>query len=463
MEETKLTEDNEAAQAGVAQAPSALERHLDLALSAADLEKEVGLRLKRIGKTLKVDGFRPGKAPEKIVRQQRGEQTRYEVLNEMLEKAFSGAVLAQNLRVAGYPKISEKEGTENPENLEFSAVFEIFPDIKPGDLTDIEIKRPVLEIGQAEVDKTLEILRRQRTRYDIVDRSVEMGDQVKLDFSGKKNGAPFPGGDSKDAVFIVGEGSMLPEFEKAIIGLKAGETRSSEVTFPEKYFAKELEGQTVTFDIDLKEVRQPVLPDLDDDFAKALGIGDGDIGKMRAEIEANLKREVKKRLQERVKEQVMDAILKVTPIDIPNSLVEMEAHDLMRSAIEDLERRGGVQAKDIPIRPEWFADKAKRRVGLGLILSEIIKSNDLKATPAQVRAVVDEMAQGYEKPEEVVHWYYAEQKRLSDIEATVVEGNVVTWALDNAKVVDESVDFDELMGQKSRPFAAPGMPRGETQ
>ena len=463
MEETKLTENDKTGTSPEARTPSALERRIDLSVAVDDLEKDIVLRLKRIGKTLKLPGFRPGKVPEKIVRQQYGQQAHHEALNAALEKAFGETVNAQNLRVAGYPKITQKEtdDAENPVRLEFSAVFEVFPEVKPGDLTGIEISRPVLEIGQAEVDKTLEILRKQRIRYDLVDRPVQMGDQVKIDFFGKKNGEPFPGGESKDAVFIVGEGTMLPEFEKAMIGLKAGEIRSSEITFPEKYFAKELEGQTVTFDITLKETRQPALPELDDAFAKALGIGNGDVNAMCAEIETNLKREVKKRLQERTKEQVMDALLKATPLDIPNALIEMETQGLMQAAIEDLERRGGAQVKNLPIRPEWFADKAKRRVGLGLILAELVKNNGLNARQEQIRATVEELAQSYEKPEEVVHWYYAQRERLADIEAIVIEGNVVAWALERATVVDQPVDFDELMGQKARPFSAPAASSGD--
>ncbi|MDR1274868.1 MAG: trigger factor [Candidatus Accumulibacter sp.] len=443
-----------------APAPSALERHLDLAISVADLEKEVTLRLKRIGKTLKVDGFRPGKVPEKIVRQQYGEQARYEALNEMLQKTFNETARAQNLRVVGYPNVSEKapEATGTPEILEFSAVFEVFPDVKPGDLTGVEIKRPTLEIGQTEIDKTVELLREQHMRYEVTDLPVQMDDRVKLDFFGKRDGLSFHGGDSTDAVFIVGEGSMLPEFEKVIIGMRAGETRSSEITFPEKHYVKELKGQTVTFDIHLKEVEREVLPEIDEDLAKAFGIDDGDVAMMRTEIEANLRREVKKRLQEKGKNHVMDAILKVTPIDIPKLLIQRESQDLMHSAIEEMEEIAGVKAKNLPIKPEWFAAKAKRRVGLGLILAEIIKDNGLKAQPAQVRAVIEEMAQGYENPEEVVRWYYAEPHRLTDIEAGVVEDNVVAWALDKAHIVDDPVDFDELMGQKAPPAAVTKSP-----
>ncbi|MDR1163581.1 MAG: trigger factor [Candidatus Accumulibacter sp.] len=443
-------------QAEAAPAPSALERHLDLAISVADLEKEVTLRLKRIGKTLKIDGFRPGKVPEKIVRQQYGEQARYEALNEMVEKAFYETARDRNLRVAGFPSVSEKapEATGTPEYREFSAVFEIYPDVVPGDLTGVEIKRPTLEIGQTEIDKTVELLREQHKRYEVTDQPAEMDDRVVIDFFGKINGASFPGGNTKDSEYVIGEGDLLPEFEKAIIGMRAGETRSSEASFPERHFVKELKGQTVTFDVHVKEVARLVLPEIDDELARAFGIDDGDVDKMRAEIEANLRREVKKRLQDKGKDLVMDAILEVTPIDIPKALIDRETQRLMRSAVEEMEQIAGVQARNIPVKPEWFVGKATRRVGLGLIFAEIVKENDLKAQPAQVKAVIEELAQGYENPEEVVRWYYAEPHRLTDVEARVLEDNVVAWALERANVVDDPVDFDKLMGQKAHPPVA---------
>lgn len=438
--ETNATNTNE-------QAVNALERRLDLTVAIADLDKDVDQRLKRMGKNIKMAGFRPGKVPAGIVKQQYGDQARHEALNEALDRAFGEAVTTGKLRVAGYPRIEPKT-TESTTHLEFAAVFEVYPEIALGDLSAVEVERPALEVGAAEVDSTIDILRKQRVKYEAVDRAAASGDRVVIDFLGKKDGEPFQGGQATDYPFVLGEGSMLADFENAVIGSKAGEAKSFDMTFPEDYFAKDLAGQTVIFEITVKEVNEPRLPEVDADFAKALGVEDGDIAKMRGEIEGNLKREVKKRLQSRVKEQVMDALLKATPIDVPNALVELEIQRLMQAARQDMEQRG-MKGKDFPMQPEWFADQAKRRVSLGLILAEVVKANDLHAKSDQVKSIVEEAAQSYEHPEEVVRWYYAQPQRLAEIEGVAIEDNVVAWALASAKVVDKAVAFDELMGQKS--------------
>lgn len=427
---------------------SALERRLDLSITVADLDKDIDQRLKRIGKTLKMAGFRPGKVPPAIVRQQYGDQARHEALNEALERVFEEAVKSQQLRVAGNPRI-EPKGGENATQIEFTAVFEVYPEIKVGDLKDVEIERPVLEVGDAELESTLAVLRKQRVHFDPVDRAAAAGDRVTIDFLGKKDGVPFQGGEAKDYPFVLGEGAMLADFEAAVSGLKAGESKSFEMTFPADYSAKDLAGQKVTFEVTVKEVREAILPEIDADFAKALGVVDGDVSKMRAEIETNLRREVKKRLQGRLKDQVMDALLKANPVVVPTALVDMEIQRLMQAARQDMEQRGGVKMKDFPMQREWFVDQATRRVSLGLLLSEIVKLNELHAKSDQVKAIVEEAAQSYEHPEEVVRWYYAQPKRLAEIEGVAIEDNVVAWALRSAKAVDKAVAFDELMGQKS--------------
>ena len=434
--------------AEVAQPSNALERRLDLALAISDLDKEIDQRLKRLGKNAKMPGFRPGKVPANIVKQQYGEQARHEALNEALDRAFGEAVKTQQLRVAGYPSIEPKTG-ESTTHIEFTAVFEVYPEIKLGELKDVEIERPVLEVGAAEMDNTLNVLRKQRVRYEPVDRAAAKGDKVTIDFLGKKDGEPFQGGQANDYPFVLGEGAMLADFENAVAGLKAGEEKTFEMTFPADYFSKDLAGQTVSFEIKVKEVRESILPEIDAEFAKTLGVGDGDVAKMRAEIETNLKREVKKRLQSKVKDQVMDALLKVNPIDVPNALVEMEIQRLMQAARQDMEQRGGAKMKDFPMQREWFVDQAKRRVSLGLVLSEIVKVNELHAKADQVKAIVEDAAQSYEHPEEVIRWYYAQPQRLSEIEGVAIEDNEVAWALSSAKVVDKPAVFDELMGQKS--------------
>jgi trigger factor len=423
-----------------------LERRVDLSIAIADVEKEMEQRLKRMGKNMKVPGFRPGKVPFNIVKQQHGDQARHEVLSEELDRVFGETVTEKKMRVAGYPRIEPKT-TESTTHIEFSAIFEIYPEFTPGDLSTAEVERPILEVSAAEVDKTLDILRKQRVSYEDADRAAAKEDRVVIDFLGKKDGVPFQGGEAKDYPFVLGQGMMLPDFENAVEGAKAGESKTFDLTFPADYHAKELAGQTVQFDITVKQVQAPVLPELNNEFAASMGIADGDIAKMRAEIEANLKREVKRRIEGKLKDQVMEALLKANPISIPTSLVDMEIQRLMQAARHDMEQRG-MKIKDMPIQPEWFADQAKRRVALGLILAEVVKTEKLQASPEQVRAMVEENAQSYEHPEEVIRWYYAQPQRLQEVEGVAIENNVVAWVLGKAKVTDKAAVFDELMGQK---------------
>jgi trigger factor len=424
-----------------------LERRVDLSIAIADVEKEMDQRLKRMGKNVKMSGFRPGKVPFSIVKQQYGDQARHEVLSEELDRVFGETVTAQKMRVAGYPRIEPKT-TESTTHLEFSAIFEVYPEFTPGDMSVAEIERPVLEVSAAEIEKTLDILRKQRVSYADADRAAAKEDRVVIDFLGKKDGVAFAGGQATDYPFVLGQGQMLPDFENAVEGSKAGETKTFDLTFPADYHAKDLAGQTVQFEITVKQVQAPVLPELDSAFATSMGIADGDVAKMKAEIEANLKREVKRRIEAKLKDQVMEALIKANPISVPASLVDMEIQRLMQAARQDMEQRG-MKIKDFPIQPEWFADQAKRRVTLGLILAEVVKTEKLQATPEQVRGMVEDTAQSYEHPEEVIRWYYAQPQRLGEVEGVAVENNVVEWVLGKAKVTDKAAVFDELMGQKN--------------
>ena len=423
-----------------------LERRIDLSIAIADVEKEMEPRLRRMGRNMKMPGFRPGKVPFAMIKQQYGDQARHEVLSEQLDRAFGEAVTAQKLHVAGYPRL-EPKATESTTHMEFTAVFEVYPEFVPGDLSSAEIERPTLEVSAAEVDKTLDILRKQRVRYDNADRGAAKEDRVVIDFTGKKDGVAFQGGSATDYPFVLGQGMMLPDFENAVEGAKAGETKTFDLTFPEDYHAKDLAGQTVQFEITVKQVQAPRLPDVDADFAKMMGVVDGDVEKMRAEVEANLKREVKRRIEGRLKEQVMDALIQANPIAVPQSLVDLEVNRLMQSARQDMEQRG-MKSKDLPLQPEWFTEQAKRRVTLGLILAEIVKTENLQASPEQVRGMIEEMAASYEQPEEFIRWYYTQPQRMGDVEGIVLENNVVAWALGKAKVTEKAAVFDELMSQQ---------------
>lgn len=426
---------------------NALERRIDLSLAVADIEREVEQRLQKMGRKVKLPGFRPGKVPASIVKQQYGHEARHEVLSEMLDAAFVDAVTAQNLRVAGYPQVDAKP-VEGTETLEFTATFEVYPEITLGDLSASEVERPQLEVTDAEIDQTVEILRKQRVRHETASRPAAKEDRVVIDFRGTKDGVPFDGGSATDYPFVLGQGMMLPAFEAAVEGTAAGESKTFDMTFPEDYFAKDLAGQAVQFEITVKQVQAPVLPEIDSDFAKMLGVADGDVSKLRGEIEGNLKREVKKRIESRTKDQVMEALLAANPITVPKALVDMEIERLMQNARQDMEQRG-MKTKDFPIQPAWFADQAERRVKLGLVLAKVVKVQALQAKPEQVKALVDEAAQTYERPQEVIDWYYAQPQRLAEVEAVAIENNVVDWVLSQAKVTDKAVAFDELMGQKA--------------
>ena len=427
---------------------SALERRLSVTVPATEIDSEVENRLKRLSRTVKMHGFRPGKVPLKVVAQQYGPQVRQEVLGDAMQKTFGEAVRNQNLRVAGYPRFEPKPLAEGSAEFQYSATFEIYPEVVVGDIASAAIERPVLEVDAAEVDKTIEIMRKQRAAYTPVQRAAQTGDRATIDFRGTIEGAEFQGSSAKDQAVVLGEGRLLPEFESSVAGMKAGESKAFDVRFPDDYHGKEVAGKAARFEVTVKEVAEPHLPEVDAAFAKSLGVADGDLAKMRAEIRANLEREVKGKLKARVKDQVMQALLDTTRLDAPRSLVQMELQRMQAGARQELAARGLKVPEDAPLPMEMFEQQAQRRVSLGLILGEVVKAHELYPKPEQVRALVEEQAQSYERPEEVVKWFYADPERLREIESVTMEENVVTWALGVAKVTDKKVDFDELMGKR---------------
>jgi len=423
---------------------SPLERRIDLSCSLKQIESEVESRLKRLARTAKIPGFRPGKVPLKIVTQQYGGQVRQEVIGDSVQKNFSDVVRQQNFRIAGYPRIEAKEPMTSAESLEFTATFEVYPDVVVGDLSNAIIKRPVTEISAADLDRTVDILRKQRAHFHKVDRIAQNGDQAQIDFEGKMDGVPFEGGQGKDVALVLGEGRFLADFESNVVGMKAGDAKSFELTFPADYHGKDLAGKTVVFDVKVNEVAEPHLPELNTDFAKSLGVEDGDLERMRSEIKLNLERESKKRVQAKLKEQAMQALIENATLTVPKSLVNIEIERLMENTLKDLQSRGMV-AKDMTLPPQLFEAQAERRVRLGLILAEVVKQNSLRAQPEQVRAMIEEYAQSFEQPEQMVRWYYQKPEMLAEVEAVVLEDNVVTWTMEKAKVEDVATPFQELM------------------
>jgi len=413
-----------------------------MSLPADEIEKQVDERLKKLARNVRMPGFRPGKVPLKLVVQTYGPQVRSEVMSDAVQKAFTNAVKEANLKVAGYPQIERKT------DFEFSATFEIYPEVKVGDLAAASVERPAAEVDDAAVDKTLEILRKQRTRFETVQRAAKDGDRLTVDFRGTIDGQPFPGGEATDFVFGLGEGRMLPAFETAARGMSPGEARTFDLEFPADYHGKEVAGKKASFTMTLKKLDEPRLPELDAEFAKSLGVADGDLSKMRTEVRANVEREVKKRVEGRVKEQALNALLGATPLEIPKSLVAMESNGMTERAMADLKARG-LDPQQVPINPQAFEEAAKRRVALGLIIAELARAESLQPKPAEVRALVEQEAQSYESPAEVVKWFYMQPQRLQEMEALALETNVVKWVLTKAKVLDKPVSFDELMGAGS--------------
>ena len=426
-----------------------LERKITLSLPLTTIQTEVDARLKRLARTVKMDGFRPGKVPLSVVAQRYGYSVQYEVLNDKVGEAFAQAANEAQLRVAGQPRITEKEGAPEGQ-VTFDAEFEEFPEVKIADLSDAEVERLSAEVDEAAIEKTLDILRKQRRTFAQRAQTApaEDGDRVTVDFEGKIDGEPFQGGKAEDFQFLVGEGQMLKEFEDAVRGMKAGESKTFPLAFPEDYHGKDVAGKTADFLVTLKKIEAANLPEVNEQFAKTLGIADGTVEGLRADIKKNLEREVKFRLMARNKQAVMDALVAKAELDLPNAAIQAEIARLLEGARADLKQRGIKDADKAEIPEDIFRPQAERRVRLGLVLAELVRANALQATPEQLKAHIDELAASYEKPEDVVRWYFGDRQRLAEVEAVVVENNVTSFVLGKAKVTDKAVSFEELMGQQ---------------
>ena len=422
-----------------------LTRRLNVAVPIAQIETEVQKRLARLAKTAKVAGFRPGKVPLRMVAQQYGQQVRSDVISDAVNESFSDAVRAQNLRVAGYPRIERRDdAASSQEALEFSAVFEVYPDVSVPDVSSAVINRPKAEVTTADIDRTLEVLRKQRTKYTAMQRPAQAGDRVVVNFTGTIDGVAFAGGQAQDFPIVIGEGRMLPDFESATTGIIAGETRDFPLTFPADYHGKEVAGKVAHFTLTAKEVAEAHVPALDEAFAKAFGIASGNVTALRAEVEANLKLELKRKIEGQVKDQALKALRERAQFALPQSLVQIEAQGLMQRTAQRLQQQGA-KAEDVQLNAEMFRPQAEERVALGLIVGELVRTEGLQARPEQVKAMVQEIAQTYEQPDAVVRWHFEKRERLSEFEALAVEQNVVDWVLARARVNDVPTTFEALM------------------
>ena len=423
-----------------------LERRITLTLPAQDINGEVESRLRRLSRTVKADGFRPGKVPMSVVAQRFGYSVQYEVMNDKVGQAFADAAQEAKLRVAGQPRITPKE--DAPEGqLAFDATFEVYPEVKLGDVATAEVERVATEVSEAAIDKTVDILRKQRRTF--AQRPAAEGaavdDRVTIDFEGKIDGEPFAGGKAEAFQFIIGEGQMLEQFDQAVRGMKVGESKTFPLQFPADYQGKDVAGKEADFLVTVKKIEVPHMPAVDDAFAKALGIKDATVAGLRADVKKNLEREVKFRIAARNKGAVMEALAKLAELDLPKALVDGETERLVGNARADLKQRGVKDADKAEIPADIFRPQAERRVRLGLVVGELVRAHNLQAKPDQLRAHIEELSQSYEKPAEVMNWYLGDRQRMAEVEAVVVENNVTEFVLARAKVTDKVLPFDELM------------------
>lgn len=425
-----------------------LERKMLLSLPLASIQSEVNARLKKMARTVKMDGFRPGKVPMNVVSQRYGYSVQYEVMNDKVGEAFANAANEAKLRVAGQPKINEKDGAPEGE-LTFEAVFEVYPEVVIGDLTTAEVEKITTEVSDAAIDKTVDILRKQRRTFALRprDAAAEDGDRVTVDFEGKIDGEPFAGGKAEDFQFILGDGQMLKEFEEATRGMKAGESKTFPLAFPADYHGQDVAGKTADFMVTVKKIEAAHLPEVDEALAKSLGIEDATVEGLRADIKKNLEREVKFRLLARNKAAVMDALVATAELDLPNASVQAEMARLLEGARADLKKRGIKDADKVTIPDDVFRPQAERRVRLGLVVAELVRANSLQATLEQLKAHIQELSSSYEKPSEVERWYFSDNSRMAEVEAVVLENNVTDFVLSRAKITEKAVTFDELMAQ----------------
>ena len=425
-----------------------LERKIVLTLPTSVIANEVDARLKKLARTVKQNGFRPGKVPMNVVAQQYGYSVHYEVMNDKVGEAFAIAANEAKLRVAGQPKISENEASAEG-TMSFDAVFEVFPDVKIADLSTAEVEKLTAEVSDPAIDKTLDILRKQRRTFAqrAIDAPAVDGDRVTVDFEGKIDGEVFSGGKAEDYQFIVGDGQMLKEFEDATRGMKSTESKTFPLAFPAEYHGKDVAGKTADFLLTIKKIEAAHLPEVNDALAKSLGIVDASVAGLRADIKKNLDREVKARLLAKNKQAVMDALVSKAELDLPKASVQAELERMIAGARADLKQRGIKDAENTPIPEDIFRPQAERRVRLGLVVAELVRANALHAKSEQVSGHIEELAASYEKPMDVIRWYGSDKNRMAEVEAIVIENNVTDFVLSKAKVTEKATTFDELMAQ----------------
>ncbi len=417
----------------------ALERRMRVEVPAERIESEVDSRLKSVGKTARIKGFRPGKVPARVVRQRYGKQVRQEVLGEIMQKSYSDAVTQENLRPAGGPKIETE--TDDGKTFAYVATFEVLPEVKLKDLDKIKVDKPEVEIRDADLDDMLLSLRKQRANWETVDRKSQDGDRVIVDFTGTIDGEEFQGGSGKEIPVVLGQGQMLPDFEKGLKGIKAGDEKTIKVKFPKDYHAEDLAGKKAEFAINTHRVEEEILPDLDDAFAEAFSVTEGGLEQLKKDVRENMEREARTKVEADIREQVMNGLIDKNPIDVPQALVREEMHSMQHEAMQRL----GIEDHDQAPPMENFRETAEKRVRLGLLLRQVIAENKVTVTPDDLRARVEDMCAGYENSGDMVNMYMSNPQIMQQIEPMVVEQKAVDWLLDNGKSKVKKVTFKDYM------------------
>lgn len=419
-----------------------LEKRLSVELPAEQVSAAVDKKLQQLARTVRLDGFRPGKVPLRVIKQRFGQQVRQEVYGDMIQASFYEAAQQQDLRPAGEPKI-ELRDEAGEGGFRYTATFEVVPEVAVGDLSALSIKRPTAVVTDGDVDAMIEKLRAQRTTWNEVQRPAQDGDTVHIDFKGFIDGEAFEGGSAENVPLRLGSGAMIEGFEAGLVGASAGEARTLEVKFPDDYRATKLAGKAATFEVTVNSVAEPVLPAVDADFARAFGVEDGTEQTLRAEIRANMERELRQKLRNVTKERTLDALLAAHPLTIPKAMVNEEAKRLKQQTQAEMAQSGQGNAIDFPV--SMFEPQAQRRVSLGLLIGEIIRGQELKVDPERVRGTVEELASSYENPQEVVEYYLGDKNQRAAIENLVLEDQVVDWVLGQVQVEDEPQTFEALM------------------
>lgn len=414
-----------------------LERRMTVGLEPEQIDTSVDQRLREFARTARLPGFRPGKVPVKILRQRYGSQVRQEVFGEMMQSSFAEALAKEELKPAGPPRI-EPDIDESAKRYAYTAVFEVLPQFELGTLEGKTLKRPIAAITDADLEAMLARLREQRKTWNPVERPAREGDQLTISFVGTLDGEPFQGGSGEDVKIELGSGRMIPGFEDGLVGMSSGDERRLDLQFPEAYHAENLKGKSVVFDVGVGEVAEPVLPEVDADFAKGFGVEDGDLERFRSDVRENMGRELKERIEARIKSQAMDLLLEANQIDLPDVLVKEEIQALKAQA------RQNVPGGKFELPDELFQEQARRRVALGLVIAEVVKAHDIKVDQDRVREVVEDMASTYEQPQDVIDYYYSNKEHLASVESLTLENQVVDWVMEHAAVEDETATFEEL-------------------